>query len=226
MEIHTVKIPDQIEGGAWNQMRQVVAEDTYHTVSKFKKKCDAYNTLTGELLVRWLVGRYTGLHNGQIRFERNNFGKPFITGLGNFHFNLSHSGCWVACAIDTSEVGVDVEEIRQIDFGFAQSHFSSSEYDDLMHREESERLPYFYELWTLKESYIKAIGKGLSEPLHSFSIHVHDQKIHCTASDNPTPVFFQKWNFLYGYKLAACSFREAAATTLYIHHFDDLIGSM
>ncbi|MBE7169182.1 MAG: 4'-phosphopantetheinyl transferase superfamily protein [Williamsia sp.] len=226
MEIHTIKVPEQIEQHLFNSMLEKVSDDTCHTVNKFRRRTDAQNTLTGELLVRWLASKYTGLHNGQIRFARNQFGKPFVIGQYNFHFNLSHSGCWVACAIDNSEVGIDVEEIRQIDFSVAWSFFSSAEYEDLMHRDESERLSYFYELWTLKESYVKAIGKGLSEPLPSFSIQVRDHDIHCTAPHNSTPALFQKWDFLCGYKLAACSFRRAEVTTLYMHHIDDLLANV
>ena len=223
MEIHIIKVPEKIDQHAFDRMLEGVSDDTCAAVKKLKKRSDAINTLTGEVLVRWLVSKHTGLQNSDIHFGRNPFGKPFVSGLYNFYFNVSHSGCWVACAIDSGEVGVDVEEIRQIDFEVAHAVFSASEYHDLMHREESQRLPYFYEIWTLKESYIKATGKGLSESLPSFSIQLHDQDIHCTASTLHTPLFFQKWDFLCGYKLAACSFQAADVTMLYIHHFDDLL---
>ena len=224
MEIHIIKVPEKIEQHTFDRLLEGVSEDTCVAVKKFRKRSDAQSTLTGEVLVRWLAGKHTGLHNSDIHIARNHFGKPFVNGLYDFYFNISHSGCWVTCAIDNSEVGVDVEEIKQIDFEVAHSFFSSAEYHDLMRCEESQRLPYFYEIWTLKESYVKAIGKGLSEPLPSFSIQVQDHEINCTASSNHPPVFFQKWNFLCGYKLAACSFQPATATTLYLHHFDDLLN--
>ena len=223
MEIHIVKVPEKIEQHTFDRMLDEVSDDTCVAVKKFRKIRDAQNTLTGEVLVRWLVSKHTGLHNGDIHIARNSFGKPFVSGLYNFYYNVSHSGCWVACAVDSSEVGVDVEEIKEIDFAVAHSVFSTAEYHDLMDREESKRLPYFYELWTLKESYVKAIGKGLSEPLPSFSMQLHNQDIYCTASSTQVPLFFQKWDFLCGYKLAVCSLQLTDVTTLYIHHLDDLL---
>lgn len=48
--------------------------------------------------------------------------------------------------------------------------FSDEEVEDLNTRSLVGKIDYFYDLWTLKESYIKAIGKGLSIPLNSFTI--------------------------------------------------------
>ncbi len=69
-------------------------------------------------------------------------------------------------------VGVDIEKIRPIDFAIAERFFTASEYRLLMDTAEQERLQLFYTLWTLKESYIKFVGKGLSIPLDSFAIEL------------------------------------------------------
>ncbi len=106
------------------------------------------------------------------------------------HFNISHSGEWVVCALDNKPIGIDVEQMskqRTLDIannGGYDKLFTKMEKDYLtnsqnnhpknnlsnnLHDTITER---FYRLWTLKESYLKAIGTGLSQSLQSFSIEV------------------------------------------------------
>jgi 4'-phosphopantetheinyl transferase len=101
-----------------------------------------------------------------------------------------------------------VEQIKPIDFAIAKRFFSSTEYDDLMEKEEHERLNYFYDLWTLKESYIKARGKGLSIPLDSFSIRKHNTTITVTSNRDESWYFIQ-YPIGPEYKFSVC------ATTLH-----------
>ncbi len=64
------------------------------------------------------------------------------------------------------------------------------EYETLLNQPDEMRLKYFYMIWTLKESYIKAEGKGLSIPLNSFSISITSNSINIIADDGNT-----KYNF-------------------------------
>ena len=66
-------------------------------------------------------------------------------------------------------IGVDIEKIQLIDLKVAQRFFSEKEYEDLIAKTSSERIAYFYDLWTLKESLTKTLGIGLTIPLNSFS---------------------------------------------------------
>nr|WP_237391871.1 4'-phosphopantetheinyl transferase superfamily protein [Paenibacillus dendrobii] len=86
------------------------------------------------------------------------------------HFNISHSGEWVVCALDSLPVGVDVEEIKEAPFEISKRFFSREERTFLFNEAEEVRNESFYYIWTLKESYIKAIGQGLSYGLESFTV--------------------------------------------------------
>ena len=68
-------------------------------------------------------------------------------------------------------IGIDVEEIDEAkaDLAIAEAYFAPSEVELLRQAPPSERTRCFFRLWTLKEAYIKAIGKGLSAPLSSFA---------------------------------------------------------
>jgi len=67
--------------------------------------------------------------------------------------------------------------------------FSSAECFDLHNLSAKEQIKYFYKLWVLKESYIKAQGKGLSIPLNSFSFGINNNQI---SLKNKNPA---KWDF-------------------------------
>ncbi len=100
------------------------------------------------------------------------------------HFNVSHSGEWVVCAIDSQPIGIDVEQwITDRPNSFQDSDtyqgeydklFTSVEIDYLKNGQQDTMLQRFYRLWTLKESYLKAIGTGLSRSTQSFSVKVMD----------------------------------------------------
>ena len=78
------------------------------------------------------------------------------------HFNRSDSGAFVVCAVDQQPIGVDIEQILPVDMAMADIVFTDLEKDHLYAAvTEQHRLARFYTLWTLKESYLKALGKGL-----------------------------------------------------------------
>ncbi|CAM3748517.1 4'-phosphopantetheinyl transferase superfamily protein [Cohnella lubricantis] len=137
-------------------------------------------TLLSELLVRYVAINSFRIGNEQIAFGFNPHQKPFVIGLPNFHYNISHSGDWVLCAVDTQPVGIDIERITSTDRDIALEYFAPDEQRYLNSAIGiSERRHRFYEVWTKKESYVKAIGAGLSMPLHSFSVMDTEQNANC-----------------------------------------------
>jgi len=119
----------------------------------------------------------------------NNYGKPFIANKKNIHFNLAHSGGIVCCIVDNFPVGIDVELISPIDLDIAFNFFSSKECFNLSNLPANEQIKYFYKLWVLKESYIKAEGKGLSISLNSFSFGINNNQISLKNRNS------SKWDF-------------------------------
>ncbi|MES2741955.1 MAG: 4'-phosphopantetheinyl transferase superfamily protein [Pseudomonadota bacterium] len=105
-------------------------------------------------------------------FASNEWGKPSIIAPPSpLAFNLSHTDGMVVLAVTAgSEVGVDVEHSdRTVSVDIADRFFSPLEVADLLALSADARQQGFFDLWTLKEAYIKACGKGLSIPLDSFS---------------------------------------------------------
>lgn len=134
-------------------------------VLKYRRWDDRYNCLFGKLMVG--MGFHL-LGNNSFEFEKivkDTYGKPYLPD-SNSNFNISHSGNTVICVFSKQEIGVDIEEINEIDYSLFENVFSSREFAEI----NREGLDKFYEFWTRKESVIKAIGKGMSIPLTEIEI--------------------------------------------------------
>lgn len=107
-------------------------------------------------------------------FKTEKYGKAYISNYDNIHFNLSHSGKIVLCAISDMEVGVDVEyNDPAIDLNIAKNYFYNSEYESIM--KSNEPSAEFFKYWVLKESYMKYTGLGMNLELDSFEIIIKDR---------------------------------------------------
>ena len=100
----------------------------------------------------------------------NEYGKPWFPALPDFHFSLSHSGERVLCAVSALPVGCDIEKLGRDTASLARRFFHPKERDWLFSLPEEEQGAAFFRIWTGKESFIKAIGLGLSQPLDSFAV--------------------------------------------------------
>ncbi|MFF2093985.1 4'-phosphopantetheinyl transferase family protein [Paenibacillus sp. NPDC058174] len=157
-----------------------VSEERRERVARFHYAKDAQRSLFGELLARYALCESTGRGNSELKFIQNPFGKPMLAREQDereIYFNLSHSGQWVVCAVDYTPVGIDVEEMKPISLDIARRFFSKDEYEALLREPEISRQQYFYALWTMKESFIKADGRGLSLPLDQFTIDVAQGRV-------------------------------------------------
>ncbi|WP_340392666.1 4'-phosphopantetheinyl transferase superfamily protein [Paenibacillus sp. FSL E2-0190] len=191
-------------------------------INRFVRKEDGIRTLAAEILSRLLICRRLSIKNSAIELEYNHYGKPLIKGNMNLYFNNSHSGEWVVSAISDTPVGTDVERISEINIGIAERFFSPCEFNDLMQKEGEDRLKYFFDLWTLKESYIKAIGIGLSLPLSSFTISLKGDKVLINTQNELNCFFFRQYIIDSGYRLALCSAYDRFPNQVEIVNFNEI----
>lgn len=203
VSVYLSKINLKMSQKTIENLLQFISEENRERFHKFHFIEDSLRTLYGEIIVRYVISKQHSLKNEKIRIVRDSYGKPFIENVP-LYFNISHSGEWVACAISTQEVGIDIEYIKDIDLNIAKSFFCKSEYESLISKNEEDRINYFYDLWTLKESYIKWLGTGLLTPLDSFSFNVSDTNILLSDKNRDVMPFFKQY-LIKDYKLSVCS---------------------
>ncbi|MCX7922798.1 MAG: 4'-phosphopantetheinyl transferase superfamily protein [Clostridia bacterium] len=205
MEIYAVKVTGRIESWVFDKLLSYLPQERINKINRFLRREDAQRALMGDILARTAICRGLNIRNSEILLASNDYGKPFLKSIDNFYFNVSHAGEWVVCAAGDARLGIDVEEIKPIDFDIAERFFSREECSDLFMRSEAERLGYFFDLWTLKESYIKAEGRGLSIPLDSFTFKIQGDDIRITTNNEFRDCFFKQYDIGRNYKLAVCS---------------------
>ncbi|MEY4562248.1 MAG: hypothetical protein RLZZ618_1525 [Pseudomonadota bacterium] len=153
------------------------AEAAQHLRFYFDK--DQRRYLVTRALVRDVLSRYVpAIAPDAWRFEPNAWGCPKVVNdnvaAQQLRFNLSHASTAVVLAVSFGrEVGVDIESTqRKAPLDVADQYFSRDESAQLRALPLADQALRFWELWTLKESYIKARGMGLSIPLDQFSFQL------------------------------------------------------
>jgi 4'-phosphopantetheinyl transferase len=128
----------------------------------------------GRAVLRALVASYLRIAPAEASFTYGPKGKPALGGAAcPLSFNVSNSGDLAAYAFTSDcEIGVDIEHSRRLVEieGIARRFFAPEEVTELMGLSEAERHAAFFNCWTRKEAYIKAVGDGLSVPLDSFQV--------------------------------------------------------
>lgn len=173
---------------------------------RFHQLADTLRGVTGDILTRVVLSEILHKPAYALSFSRDFYGKPRLVDLDEqIGFNISHAGDWVVLVVSSSEqVGVDIEQIQRVDHGIAQRFFADEEYASITSRSEEEHQSlHFYEIWTAKESYVKAVGKGLSIPLDSFST-VKDKEMARVKKIEDKAWFFQRFMIDQNYVITTC----------------------
>lgn len=142
---------------------------------RLQRPADRELYLLAHVMLRDVLAHYLSLTPLEIVLNSAAHGKPFLAGshCTDLHFNLSHSGDAVLCALTRGrEIGVDIEAAVPSEdlLSVAAYFFAPDEYAALAARNGDDRVALFYLLWTRKEAYLKACGKGHSHPLNAFSV--------------------------------------------------------
>ncbi len=161
------------------ELAELLTADEHQRARRFRFEKHRRRFIVRRGLLRRLLGEYLGQKAAAIEFAYGERDKPAVATealrepADRLEFNLSDSedlaGYAVACG---AELGVDVEVLRPMSdaLSISESFFSERERAFLRSVPAQQRDETFFNCWTRKEAYLKAIGEGLAEPLDSFSV--------------------------------------------------------
>lgn len=206
LNIYAVKIPSALSKKAFSDFVDYIPSHRQDKIRKYVRQEDAIRSLFGQLLLQDVIQKECHILKEDLIFSRNEYGKPYIYNLTDYHFNISHSGEYVVCVTHNQPVGIDIEYIKPISLEIAQQYFSKEEYNLIISQSKMSQISFFFDFWTLKESFIKAIGKGLYMPLNSFAFSITEEK-EFILKINPYPerFFFKQYDIDPEYKLSVCA---------------------
>lgn len=120
-------------------------------------------------MIRALLSRYTKTDPGNIEFGKGEYGKPYLASDRSVDFNLSHSGGKMALAIGRyAPIGLDIETWKpRVNLpGLVKKCFADEERIYWESLPENLQSQTFYDFWTKKESFVKAVGRGIAMGMH------------------------------------------------------------
>ena len=185
-------------------LRSVVSKECYAEVLGYGNKEVALRRLLGEALVRFALKKYWNLTSEDYRIDRGEKGKPFIVGVENVFFNISHSGDYVVCAVSDREIGIDIEKRAKARMEVAGRFFHGEEVAQLKMLEEYKQDQLFFNYWSVKESFLKYIGTGLTRPLNSFNVSFSGGDVSLFEGENKLPLYVYACPVDDGYACHVC----------------------
>lgn len=159
-----------------DEMRDVLSEDETARAARFVFDRHRARFIVGRASLRRILGRYVGMDPKRLEFGYGSRGKPFLkkgSDGDRLRFNLSHSGeLALVAVIRARRIGVDVERIREVKehLRLAGRYFATGEVATMRALPPEVQYEAFFNCWTRKEAYIKALGTGLACPLDGFEV--------------------------------------------------------
>ncbi len=158
-----------------SRLASCLAPDEQARVRRFVAPRNRDRFTAGRAFLRLLLAKYLGVTALDVDFRYDPHGKPALADPRcGLRFNLAHSGALAVCAVTHGrrDVGVDVEHVKPLEDAesLARVVLSPLELVRLGALPEPVRLQSFYEAWTRKEAFLKALGCGLNRPLHSLEV--------------------------------------------------------
>ena len=167
----------------WCRAVQLIQSEEKERIEKFRYREDMISSLVGRLFLRGFAVKCLGVDNKTVRLVRTDRGKPVLeSGDCGWDYNLSHAGDWVVFAAgEARQLGVDVMKTSdsRVDkleefFRIMNRQFTDDEWTFIRGdmEDEKKQLERFFRTWTLKESYVKAIGTGLNIDLRTLNFRI------------------------------------------------------
>jgi 4'-phosphopantetheinyl transferase len=195
-EIHVWPVKLVAPPGYMDTCYAVLSSDERDRAKRFRFDKHRRLFVLARSVLRGFLGRYLGVAAPDVLFAYGPEGKPSLAVDCQIRFNVSHSGNRALYAFTLGcELGVDIEEIRPLPDleSIARSMFSAEESRELAAISEPQRTEAFFNCWTRKEAFIKAVGCGLSVPLDGFRVTMHPEELPRLVHMESDPIEAASW---------------------------------
>lgn len=218
-EIHIWHIDDQDPEADIKRMSHVLTASEWDRHNRFVFEKERRRYLITRAMLREVLSRYRPeIDPTDWEFTVNDYGKPRIHDAqcdGHLYFNIAHTAGAIVLAVQSQpDIGIDTERFdRKIgSLSFCASVLSPRELADLQALPRAQQARRFLTIWTLKEAYIKAVGKGLSIPLDGIGFDLSDHtrpKLYLCGHQDPNLVSwrFKNWSLTPNHAIAL-AFRQ------------------
>lgn len=192
---------EHLTEGDLEMLEALLVDEELTRADRFHFERDRQIYIAAHGICRGLLSYHLGQPAKNWRFSIEDHGKPELispAGGPRIRVNISHTRGLAAVALTSEhDIGVDVEwrhRDAMVD-ELAQRMFAESERRDVQRACKEKKLDIFLAYWTLKEAYVKAIGKGLSQPLDAFEFDLNGLNITFLdrSADDPDHWHFERY---------------------------------
>lgn len=195
--ITALSIDNYADEKAYFRLLNFISKEKCIRISKYRRMEDSQRSLFADLLARYMISEALKFEMDKVIFTYNKFGKPQLDKIDSLYFNISHSERILIVATAPVPVGMDIEKVNDINLDIAKHNFTARECQYIF-SETDKVLQRFYEIWTRKESFLKAVGTGLHTPLNSFQV------CNDNIDYNGQPYFINSLQCIEDYAAAVC----------------------
>lgn len=177
-EIHIWSIRLDPPADVVERLGRSLASDEWERANRFRFDKHRRQYVVGRGALRALLAAYLRTRAEQVRFRYGDRGKPYLAAdleaaSDRLQFNLSNSDEMALVGfVRGGEIGVDIEFLKPMPDceQISERFFSESERQVLRGLPADRKEEAFFNCWTRKEAYLKAVGTGLAAPLDSFDV--------------------------------------------------------
>lgn len=198
MDIRQLSEPEVFQKNYWEMM-----PERQKKIDAFRQQNDKLRSLgAGILLKRGLLE--LGIQQEQEQLCYGKYGKPYLNNRSDIQFNLSHAGDYAVAAFGKKELGIDMEQAGRASMKMASRFFTKKEQEYLKNLQERKKQEEaFIKFWTRKESFVKAVGVGLSFGIGCVETSV-GKRVEILMEKEFPDYFFYEYQ-IEEYQIAVCS---------------------
>jgi len=159
--IYTIYLPHFI--GLKSDLAEFLNAEELSRAERFHKELDQNRFIICRSVLKLVLAAHSKIDIKKIRIDYHSNKKPYLASHPWLYFNVSHSEDFAIIAISRNKVGIDIENISE---NFDYSNLLAIIFDDneIVEIENAvNKKQAFYTLWTRKEAFVKALGKGIDE---------------------------------------------------------------